>query len=87
MRTGLGIAALACSVALVLGVSVPGRHRLPSAVTHALVALAGAGLGIGALLPQQGVRTAEWIVAPLVLAALLPVHIRLLFAGNGPLRV
>jgi hypothetical protein len=85
MRTGLGIALLACSVALALGVST--RPRLPARVTSSLVALAGVGMGIGALLPQHGVRMAEWIFAPLVLAALLPVHVRLLFAGKGPLRV
>jgi len=87
MRTGLGIALLIGSVALVVGVSVLPRHRLASRVTFPLVALAGAGLGIGALLLQHGVRTAEWIFAPIVLAALLPVHIRLLFAGKGALRV
>jgi hypothetical protein len=87
MRPGLGIAVLIVSVALVLFVSLGPGRRLPPRVTHALVALAGAGLGIGALLPQHGVRTAEWIVAPLVLAALLPVHVRLLFTGEGALRV
>lgn len=87
MRTELGIAVLIVSVAIVLVVALPTGRRLPPRVRHSLVALAGAGLGIGALLPQHDVRTAEWVVAPLVLAALLPVHIRLLFAEEGPLRV
>jgi hypothetical protein len=86
MRTGLEFAVLFGSVGLI-GVSVLMLRRAPSRTALILTSVAGAGLGIGALLPQHGVRAVEWIVAPGVLAALLPVHIRLLFAGKGPLRV
>ena len=70
-----------------IGVSVGMLRRGTSWTALLLISLAGVGLGIGALLPQHGVRTVEWIVAPGVLAALLPVHSRLLFAGKGALRV
>ena len=86
MRTGLEIAVLFASVGL-LAVSVVMLRRGTSRTALLLTFVAGAGLGIGALLPQHDVRTVEWIVAPGVLAALLPVHIRLLFAGKGALRV
>jgi hypothetical protein len=86
MRTGLEITVLFGSITL-LGVSILARLRVSSLVALLLVSIAGAGLGIGALLPQHGVRTVEWILAPGVLAALLPVHVRLLFLGKGPLRV
>ena len=87
MRTGLGIALLVASTALGLGTSLVVRKRLPARAIDILVALAGAGLGVGALVLQQDVNAAEWIVVPVALAALLPVHVRLLFTGEGPLRV
>jgi hypothetical protein len=86
MRAGLEVAVLFGSVGL-LGLSVMMLSSAPSRTALLLASVAGAGLGIGALLLQHSVRTVEWIVAPGVLAALLPVHIRLLFAGKGPLRV
>ncbi len=50
------------------------------------MALAGAGLGIGGLLLLDDVGTASWIAAPLVLAIVAPLHVRALFAGDGPFR-
>jgi hypothetical protein len=88
MRVVLGIAVIIASCAgLAVGSWFLRRHRSPGWLNLAVVAVAGAGLGIGALLPQHGVRPAEWILAPSVLAALLPVHFRLLFVESGPLRV
>jgi hypothetical protein len=87
MRTGLAIVVLGASAIVVASALIVPRLRPPSRVADALCAVAGAGLGLGALLPQHGVDAAEWIVAPVVIAALLPVHVRLLFAGEGFLRV
>ena len=87
MRAGLGIAVLVASAALGLSTSLALRRRLRPRVSQVLFALAGSGLGLGALLPQHHVRAAEWILVPVVLAALSPVHVRLLYAGEGPLRV
>jgi hypothetical protein len=87
MRAGLAIVVLAASVVVVASVVLVPRLRPPSRIADVLSAISGAGLALGALVPQHGVETAEWIVAPLVLAALLPVHLRLLFAGDGFLRV
>jgi len=83
----VAIVVLAASAALVLAVRTIPRLRPPSRLGDVLCGLAGAGLGLGALMPQHGVDVAEWIVAPVVIAALLPVHVRLLFAGEGFLRV
>ena len=87
MRTVLAIAALTGSAALGAGAPLTLRRRLPASIVHVLVGAAGAGLGAGSLLLQHGVRAVEWIVVLVVLAALLPVHVRLLFHGEGPLRV
>lgn len=83
----MAIVVLAASAALVLAVMALPLLRPRPRLGDALLVIAGAGLGLGALLPQHGVEAAEWIVAPVVIAALLPVHVRLLFAGEGFLRV
>jgi hypothetical protein len=72
----------------VLAVLVAGRFRvrLPQHVVDALMALAGAGLGVGGLLMLDDVGTASWIAAPVVLALVALLHVRALFAGEGPFR-
>ncbi len=62
------------------------RPRIARPATDALLALEGAGLGVGGLLVQQGVGTAAWILTPMALAFIVALHVRALFAGSGPLR-
>lgn len=62
------------------------RTRLPQPATDLLMALAGAGIGVGGLMTLDGVGTASWIVAPAILAVIAPLHVRALFAGEGPFR-
>jgi hypothetical protein len=50
------------------------------------LAVTGAMIGIVGLLVQDDVGFWSWIVAPLAAAALLPLHVRFLLAGDGPLR-
>ena len=82
--TGVLIIAVASVVALT--VAGPLRRTLPRPAVDALMALAGAGLGIGGLLLLDDVGTASWIAAPFVLAIVAPLHVRALFAGDGPFR-
>jgi hypothetical protein len=84
LEAGIAIDVVAGALALVTG----GRLRtlLPQPAVHALMALAGAGLGVGGLLMLHQVSAASWIAAPVVLASVAPLHVRALFAGEGPFR-
>ncbi|HEY7668295.1 MAG TPA: hypothetical protein VIE12_09250 [Actinomycetota bacterium] len=55
-------------------------------VRDALLALVGVAVALGGLALQHDVGVWSWIVAPLILAVALPLHVRVLFAGAGPLR-
>ena len=75
-------------VAAVLLVSTAGwvRPRIARNTTDVLLAIEGAVLGVGGLLVQQGVGTAAWILTPIAVALIAVLHVRVLFAGSGPLR-
>ena len=86
MSDSVGIAAIivtALALALTAG---PRRTKLPRPLVDGLLAVEGAGLAIGGLLLVGDVGPASWIVAPLVLGVLTPLHVRALFAGEGPFR-
>jgi hypothetical protein len=87
MNALLGVLVVTGSAGLVAATAIEFRRRLPGEQVDRLFAAAGAGLGLGALLVQQGVGPVEWVVVPVALGALFPLHARLLFAGDGPLRV
>ncbi|HSL11162.1 MAG TPA: hypothetical protein VLA82_07590 [Actinomycetota bacterium] len=74
-----------CTIAILLTASFL-RRRLPGPAVDALLAAEGAGLAAGGLLLLDDVGTASWIVGPLALAILTPLHVRALFAGEGPFR-
>lgn len=86
MHPAAGIALIV--VASVLAIVTGGWLRLvvPRPATDALMALAGAGIGVGGLLLLEDVGTASWIAAPFVLAVVAPLHVRALFARGGPFR-
>jgi hypothetical protein len=87
MRTTIAIAVLVGASILGIAVALPLRTRLHPRLRDALLALAGAGLAIGGLLLQSDVELGSWIVAPLLLAIVSPVHVRALFAREGPYRI
>jgi len=76
---------LACGVAILVTASFL-RTRLPPRVVDGLLAVEGAGLAVGGLLLVDDVGTASWIVGPAALALVTPLHVRALFAGEGPFR-
>jgi hypothetical protein len=86
MEHGDAILTLLASAIVMLVVAGPARRRLPRIAVDGVSALAGAGLGVGGLLLLDDVGAASWIVGPLVLAVMAPLHVRALFAGAGPFR-
>jgi hypothetical protein len=64
----------------------PLRTRLRPALVDALLALGGAGIGVGGLLFLRDVEPGSWVVAPALLAIAAVAHVRFLFAGEGPFR-
>lgn len=81
-----GWTTLAASASLVAVAAVVLRRQLTRPLVDGLLALGGAGLGVGGLLLVHDVGVASWVVAPVLLAAITVLHVRLLFAGSGPLR-
>jgi hypothetical protein len=81
---GIALVLVAGVLAIVTGGWL--RLMLPRPATDALMALAGAGIGVGGLLLLDDVGTASWIAAPAILAVVAPLHVRALFARGGPFR-
>jgi len=82
----VGIAILAACGTAILLTAGPLRTRVRRPVVDLLVAIEGAGLAVGGLLLLEDVGTASWVVGPLALAIMAPLHVRALFAGEGPFR-
>jgi hypothetical protein len=56
------------------------------AVRDAVLAVVGVAIGLAGLAIQDDVHGWSWLVAPLLIGILLPLHVHVLFAGEGPLR-
>jgi hypothetical protein len=84
-RTAGIVTVTASSLALLATVrwSLP---RVPRPLTDLLLAAFGAVLGVGGLLLQSDVGLAAWILTPVAVATITVLHVRVLFAGSGPLR-
>jgi len=76
-----------CASVLAIVVALPLRTRLRPWLRDGLLAMAGAGLGVGGLLLQSDVELGSWIVAPVLLAIVAPLQVRALFARGGPYRI
>lgn len=84
LSTGI-VTIVVASIALLATV----RWSLPNAprrVSDLLLAVFGAVLGVGGLLVQSEVGLAAWILTPIAVATIAVLHVRVLFAGSGPLR-
>jgi hypothetical protein len=81
----VGAVTLVTSATVILGVALAwGRMSTP--VGDAIVAAAGAGMAVGALLLMEDPAVSAWAIAPPVVAVLSVLHVRLLVAPGGPLR-
>ena len=87
MHQTIAIAVLVGASILGVAVALPLRPRLDPRVRDALMALAGAGLGVSGLLLQSDVEPGSWVVAPVLLAIVAPLQVRALFARGGPYRI
>ena len=86
MHPTAGIAIILAGSGLALVIGGPLRSSLPRPAVAALMALAGALIGVGGLLMLDDVGTASWFVGPAILAVVAPLHVRALFAREGPFR-
>jgi hypothetical protein len=87
VQLGRALWLLLPSAALLLGIVARRLWRRPTPlVVDVTTAVAGAGLGAGALLVQPSVEAIAWWLTPPLMAFLTVAHVRALFAGDGPLR-
>jgi hypothetical protein len=81
---GAWIVAIAVLVGLVA--AFPVRSRLPGSVVAILLVVAGAGMGIGGMLLQEDPPAWEVVLAVVLLAVLVPAHVRIVLGPFGPPR-
>ncbi len=62
------------------------RPRIPRTGLDILLALEGAAVGVGGLFFLDDVGVGAWILTPIALATIAVLHVKVLFAGSGPLR-
>ena len=74
------VAASAVGTLIVFGL----WRRLPAGLAYGSVGACGMGIAAGGLLVQEGVSVASWVVALAALAAVAPLHVRLVFGPPGP---
>jgi hypothetical protein len=86
VNVALGWAVLVVSALLLVSAALPLRTRLHDRVVDLLLALGGAGIGVGGLLFLEDVGVASWLFAPAFLAVGAIAHVRALFGGAGPFR-
>ncbi len=84
MHRGAGIALIVVGTVFACLVMFRFWHRVPSPIAVGLLALAGAVVGCGALLVQDDVGAASWVVTLVAFVVLTPVHARLVFGHAGP---
>ncbi len=87
MHPAAGAALLVGLGAVAAALELRGRSVVPPLVMDAIIAVLGAGMGIGALLFQDDIATRAWVLVPIGGAALAVWHMRALFAKTGPLRI
>ena len=83
---GLDIWLIAGSALLAVAAAFGLRRRLPAPFVAVLLALAGAGLGVGGMLLQPDPPTWEFALTVLLLAVLVPAHVRIVLGPFGPPR-
>jgi|SoimicmetaTmtHMA_FD_contig_31_6342178_length_380_multi_3_in_0_out_0_1 hypothetical protein len=62
------------------------RPRMSPMGLDVLLALEGAAVGVGGLFFLDDVGMGAWILTPIALATIAVLHVKVLFAGSGPLR-
>ena len=62
------------------------RARIAAPVVGAILALVGAAIGWGGMLLQPDPSVGEFVAAVVVLAVLVPAHVRIVLGPFGPRR-
>jgi hypothetical protein len=62
------------------------RDRAPALVVLVLLTVAGAGIGWGGMLIQPDPSAGEHLAAVVILAGLIPAHVRIVLGPFGPRR-
>ena len=60
------------------------RTRIPAGLVAAVLAVAGAGLGWGGMLLRPDPSVGEFVAAVVLLAVLVPAHVRIVLGPFGP---
>lgn len=84
MEAGAVVVAVSAVIAVTTAFFL--RPRLGSVPSVAILALAGAGIGYGAMLLQPDPSTGELAAAVALLAVLIPAHVRIVLGPFGPRR-
>lgn len=80
---GIGVLAAAAAAAVVL---IARWARLAAPAAFGGLVVCGACIGVGALLVQEAPGAGDWVIAPVVLGTLTPIHARLLLGRPGTRR-
>jgi len=83
MSDGAGVAMIAAGAAGVALAAFVLRRRLPSAAVFVVIGVFSVVVGAGALIVQDHVTRADWIVTLSALAVLGPAHVRFLLGPFG----
>ena len=78
-----GVVVLAVSWTLGLAAAFILRPRVAPPVTLVLLVAAGAGLGFGGMMLRPNVHPAEFASAVVLLAVLVPAHVRIVLGPYG----
>lgn len=81
MRTGVWIVSASVAIGLVTAFLL--RTRLPARVVLALLAACGAGIAWGGMLVRDP-STGEVVLTLILLAVLVPSHVRIVLGPFGP---
>jgi hypothetical protein len=60
------------------------RNRIQGALVALILTTAGAGIGWGGMLLQKDPSTVEFVVGVALMAALVPLHVRIVLGRFGP---
>lgn len=84
VHVGAGVALIVASSAIGALIVFGLWHRLAAGFAFGSMVVCGMGIAAGGLLVQEDVGAASWVVALVALAALTPLHMRLVFGRPGP---
>ena len=83
MHRAVGIALIVAGSLVGLAFAFVARRRAPAVLVAAVLALCGLALGAGALLVLHHVSVTNWTVTLVLMAILVPAHVRVVLGPFG----